>query len=189
MTLPFVVPPAPKASCRVGNNRCGVLEIELLGGLTVGESATISELLAKEQSSFVLGAKIADGIATQEKISISEAFAIIEDSISGKTLEPEAEAIRVRHADSIQEVAALYAHAGQRNMEASVTALVRSRLAQPEWSMEDTRSMDQALFADIWEIVQQEQMAEDNEAEPVTEEELGKPQPEPGKDQKPTGKK
>ena len=92
--LSFVKPPAPRKTRLIGNDQCGVLEVEERGGLTVGESATISELLAEEQSSFVRGAQIADQIAQEESISLAEAFSIVEKSISGQELEEKAEAIR-----------------------------------------------------------------------------------------------
>ena len=179
--LPFLQPPAPSSKRRIGNEHCGVLEIEVRGGLTVGEAATINELLSHEQSSFVRGAQIADVIAKAEDISISEAFSIVESAIVGRSLEADAEAIRLRHADAIAELGQVFARAGQSNMEASVTALIRYRLGQPQWSMDDTRQLDQALFQGLWQLVQDEQVAEKLTAEPVTEEELGKQPPETGK--------
>jgi hypothetical protein len=187
MLLPFITPPSPSTMRRIGNSRCGTLDIEVRGGLTVGESAVIAELLAAEQSSFVKGAQIADAIAKEESISLSEAFAIIEGAISGRDLEEQASAIRLRHATRIEEVARVYAAAGQRNMEASVTALVRSRLQLPQFSLDDTRQLDRALFNDLWQLIVDEQAAEAMTPEAVTEEELGKPQPAAGKSPKRTG--
>lgn len=186
MALPFVTPPAPTKTRRIGNEQCGIVEIEERGGLTVGESATISELLAGEQSAFVRGAQIADAIATEESISLSEAFSIIEKAISGQGLEDAADAIRLRHAARIDEVAKVYALAGQRNLEASVTAVIKSRLS-PEWTLDDTRAMPKPLFDGFWKLVQDESAAENNPAEPPSAEDLGKPQPERGKSRKPTG--
>lgn len=185
--LPFITPPAPTTKRRIGNEQCGVLEVEVRGGLTVGESATISELLAGEQSSFVRGAQIADAIATEEGISLAEAFSIIEKAISGLELEPAADAIRLKHAERIDEVARVYSLAGQRNLEATVTALVRSRCAQPRWSLDDTRAMAKPLFDGFWELARDEQAAENLPSQPPSAEELGKPQPEPGRRRKPTG--
>ena len=185
--LPFLKPPAPTTKRRIGNEQCGILEVEVRGGLTVGESATISELLANEQSSFVRGAQIADAIAKEESISLSEAFSIIEDAIAGRNLEPAADAIRVKHAERIEEVARVYAKAGQRNLEATVTALIRSRCALPEWSIDETRGLDKVLFDGFWQLAQDEQAAEDLPSAPPTEEELGKPPQEPGKSRKRTG--
>jgi hypothetical protein len=176
--LPFITPPAAPSTRRVGNDRCGILELEVRGGLTVGESATIAELLAGEQSSFVRGAQIADAIAKEENLSLTEAFQIIESAIGGRSLEPEADAIRLRHAERIDEVGRVFALAGRRDREATVTALIRSRCGQPTWTLADTQNLDQALFDDIWALAREEQDAEDMPSTPPTEEELKKPLPE-----------
>ena len=176
--LPFITPPAAPTKRRVGNERCGILELEVRGGLTVGESATIAELLAGEQSSFVRGAQIADAIAKEESLSLTEAFQIIESAIGGRTLEPEADAVRLRHAARIDEVGRVFALAGRRDREATVTALIRSRCGQPGWTLAETQNLDQALFDDIWALAREEQDAEDMPSSPPSEEELKKPLPE-----------
>lgn len=173
-SLPFVTPPAPRHKRRIGNAQVGEVEVEVRGGLTVGESATISELLAEEQSSFVRGAQIADAIATEEEISLQEAFSIIEKAISGQELEPQADAIRLKHAARIDEVARVYALAGQRNLEATVTSIIRSRLGQPQWSLDDTRQLPKVLFEGLWQLAQDETTAEDMPSEPPSAEDLGK---------------
>jgi hypothetical protein len=188
-SLPFVTPPAATTTRRVGNERCGILELEVRGGLTVGESATIAELLAGEQSSFVRGAQIADAIAKEENLSLTEAFQIIESAISGRSLEPAADAIRIKHADRIEEVAVVYAKAGQRNIEATVTGLIRSRCNLPQWSLDDTRTLDKALFDGIWQLAQDEQAAEAMPSNPPTEDDLKKPQRATAKGKAPTGAK
>ena len=188
-TLPFVQAPEAPTLRRLGTAASGILEMPVLGGLTVGESAVVSELLAAEQSAFVKGAQIADAIAKAEEISISEAFSIIESAISGKALEAEAEAIRTRHAAQIEQVARVYASAGQRNMEATVTALIRCRCNLSDWAVEDTRQMHRALFNAIWALAQEEQEAEAMPNEPPTEAELGKQQPVGGAGVKRTGRR
>jgi hypothetical protein len=185
--LSFVRPPAPTKKRLIGNDQVGVLEVEERGGLTVGESATISELLADEQSSFVRGAQIADQIATEEQITLSEAFSIVEKAISGQVLEEKAEAIRLKHAERISEVARVYALAGQRNLEATVTAIIRSRCGAPEWSMDDTRNLAKPLFDGIWELAQAESKAEDMPSEAPSAEELGKQRRGRGRSPAPTG--
>jgi hypothetical protein len=185
--LSFVKPPAPRKTRLIGNDQCGVLEVEERGGLTVGESAAISELLADEQSSFVRGAQIADQIATEENISLAEAFSIVEKSISGQPLEDKAEAIRLKHAERIAEVARVYALAGQRNLEATVTSLVRSRCGAPEWTLADTRAMAKPLFDGLWQLAQDEQEAEAMPSEPPSAEDLGKPRRGRGRSRQPIG--
>lgn len=189
MQLPFVQAPATPTVRRLGTAASGILEMPVYGGFTVGESATMSELLAQEQSAFVAGARIADAIAKAEGISISEAFSIIENAIGGKVLEEKAEAIRTRHAEEIRETARIYSSAGQKNMEYTVTALVRHRCGLNDWSVEDTQGMHRALFHAIWELAQDETEAENNPSTPPSDEELGKLQPERGSAPKPTGRK
>lgn len=173
---------------RIGTEASGTLELPLYGGLTVGESAMITELLAKEQSTFVAGARIAEAIAKAEDISLTEAFSLIENSIRGNQLEDDAEAIRIRHADKVEQVARIYATAGQRNMTATVTALIRSRLNQQQWGLEDTLQMHRSLFMGIWQLAEDEQAAENSEpAAPPDEETLGKPQEVAGKPPRRTG--
>jgi hypothetical protein len=185
--LPWVAAPRQHLPRRVGTLDSGILEIPVLGGLTVDEADTISALLADDQSAFVKGAQLADAIATEESISIAEAFAIIEQAISGSKLEDAAEAIRLRHANRIEEVVKCYSTAGSRTMSASVTAIIRHRLDRPAWGLEDTRKLGQVLRQDIWQLVQDEQAAEAMPENRPTEEELGKPQRGSGRGRRRTG--
>lgn len=186
--LPFIQAPSEPKKRRCGTAATGILEIPELGGLTVGEASRISDLMAKEQSSFVRGARVADAIAKAEGISISEAFTIIENTIRGLPLEAEAEAIQLRHSTQIDEVTKVYNAFGQRNMAATVTAIVQCRLEMPEWTIEDTEQMPVALFNAIWKLAQDEQEAEDQEpAAPPDDATLGKRQRGRGSDPKPTG--
>lgn len=187
--LPFVVPPAPSTKRYIGTAQSGVIEVEVIGGLTVAESDTISDLVNEDQSSFVQAAKLADAIATAESISQLEAFTIIENAISGVDLESNADAIRLRHAERIHEIAKLYRHSASRNVEASVTALIRHRLDRPRWTLEDTRQLHGALKNGIWQLVLDEQAAENLPFEPPSEEELGKPPADDGSGTKRTGRK
>lgn len=187
--LPFLHQPAPTTTRQIGTSASGVIEVPVLGGLTVDESATIAELLAMEQSSLVKGAQAADAIAKAEGISLSEAFSIINATIQGQLQEPAATEIAAKHAEPIQEVARVVQAAGQRNMEASVTAILRCRMAQPDWGIADTRKLHRALFNGIWQLVMDEQAAEELQAEPMTEEDLKKPPAVDGSPRKRTGRK
>ena len=187
--LPFVVAPRQVELRRVGNYTAGVLEIPVLGGITVGEAGVTSELLAMEQSSFVAGARMADAIAKEEGITLTEAFHIIECAVGGRELEPKADEIRTKHAERIEQVARVYTNAGRRNIEATVTALIRCRLNLPTWSLDDTRTLHESLFNDLLALVREEQDAEDLPSQPITEDELKKPQPEATSEPKRTGKR
>lgn len=173
----------------MGTAASGTLEIPVLGGLTVDEADTIAELLAQDQSAFVRGAKLADAIATEEGIDISEAFSIIEQAITGGTLEPDAQAIRLRHAERIEQMVRVYETAGQRNMEASITAVIRHRLEQPGWTMEQTHKLPRVLQRHIWQLIQEEQAAENLPASRPDGDELKKQPPGSGRGRKPTGRR
>jgi len=188
-SLPFIQAPEAQSTRRVGNAASGVLEVPVLGGLTVGESSFITQEMAKQQSAFVKDAQISDAFSKAEGINITEAFAIVEDAISGKTLEDEAEAIREKHADEIAEVARIYTVAGQANMMATVTAMVRYRCGMPDWTINDTGGMPRVLFEGMWELAKEEQDAENEKSEPPTEEQLGKQPPASGPRAKRTGRK
>lgn len=187
-SLPFIQAPEAPASRRVGNAGSGILEIPMYGGLTVGESAAITEMLMSEQSAFVRGAQVADAISTAEGISLTEAFSVIEGSIAGRELEERSKELSTKYAAQIQEVSAVYALAGQRNMEATVTALIRYRCNLADWTIEDTRKMPKVLFNDLWQLAQDETEAERTPVAPPTEEELGKQPAASGRGRKRTGK-
>lgn len=173
-SLPFIQPPQGQRKYRCGNATTGILEFDVRGGLTVAEAAEINALQVADESSFVKGAQIADAIAQAEGISLIEAFNLIQDSVVGKQLEPKADALRVKHSAQIEEVARIYADAGERSMVATVTALIRHRLEQSEWTAEETKQLPRALFQSIWEFAESEIAAEANESKPATEAELKK---------------
>lgn len=187
--LPFVQAPAPVTTRRVGNDASGILEIPVRGGLTVDESNTISDLLAAEQSTLVAGAKLADAIAAEEGISITEAFQIIENTIAGRPLEPAADTIRLKNAERIAEVHRIFDRSSRLTTVATVTALIRHRLNLPNWGVNDTSAMAQVLLDDIYVLALDEQKAENMPAAPPTEDDLKKPPAEPRRQTKRTGKK
>lgn len=186
LDLPYAVAPRQHPPRRVGTLDSGVLEIPVLGGLTVDESTTISELLADDVSAFVEGAQLADAIAQAEAISQAEAFAIIEQVMAGQRLEGQAEAIRLRYAERLEALASIYASAGQRNIEASVTAIIRHRLDRPGWTMPE--GFPRVLLQGIWQLVVDEQAAENLPANKPTDDDLGKQPPVSGKRRARTGK-
>jgi hypothetical protein len=175
--LPFVTPPATKKTVKIGNEQTGILELEVRGGLTVGESAIITGFLADQQKTLVVAAKVADAIATAEKLSLSEAYELVQRAVNGEEMEEKEEEIRMRHQDKITDLLVQYADLGSKNMIATVTAVVQGRLNMPDWTERDTRSMDRELFQGIWDFAMSEQNAEGGEDAKPTEEELGKQQP------------
>jgi hypothetical protein len=183
--LPWVVAPRQHPPRRVGTLDSGILEIPVLGGLTVDESNTIAELLAEDVSAFVLGAQLADVIAQSEEITQVEAFSIIEKAMNGAALEPKAEAIRIKYAQRLEAVTKAYTTAGQRNIRASVTAILRHRLGLTDWEM--PADFPQVLLNDVWQLVVDEQTAEKLPVNRPSEDDLKKPLPVSGSASKRTG--
>lgn len=187
-SLPFLVAPRQHQARRVGTLDSGILEIPILGGLTVAESATVAELLAGDINVFVQGAQLADAMAQAEEISQAEAFAIVEQVMSGIKLDGKAEEIRIRYAERLEALAKVYAATGQRNIEANVTAVLRHRLELPNWGVEDTRKLPRVLLQDIWQLVVEEQNAENLPTNRPTDDDLKKQPPVSGSSRKRTGK-
>lgn len=189
LDLPYVEAPPSRPPRRVGNAEIGVLELPVLGGLTVAEGETIAELLDNQQTAFVRAAQLADVIAQAESITHSEAFSLVEQAISGLPLEPDAEVLRLRYAERIEEVGRVYNADGKRSMVASVTALIRHRLNQPKWMPEDTGRLPRALIAGIWDLVLDEQAAESMPSSPPDEEAIKKQPPASGAARRRTGRR
>lgn len=186
--LPFVKPPVAPEVVEVGDATTGVLAIERRGGLTVEESDFVAEAEASQPPTFVLAARAADAIAKAEEISLSEAFAIVEGSVTGQGLDEAAEAIRIKHADAVANVAKALAAGGRLRMQATVTAILRFRCGVAGWDLHQTRQMPKRLLDAVWKFAQEEMAAESLPVAEVTEEELGKPQPASGSRPKRTGK-
>lgn len=172
--LPYVQPPAV-ATRRIGNEHSGVIEMGIRGGLTVKESRMISAMLAEQESALVAGAKLADAIATAENITITEAFDIVQAAVRSAELETEARAIMLRHASDIAKIANLLQSSNELPDEATVTTLIRTRCNRPDWSRDDTLTLDGAIFRGILDFAAEEQAAENMPASPPTEDELKKP--------------
>ena len=187
--LPFLTAPAAPSTRIVGNAHSGTLRIPVLGGITVQESAYIDELLASKPNAFVEAAKVADGIAKQEGLTLVEAFTVIERAVGGVTQEADAEELRIKHAAAIDRVVKVFAASNRHTTEAAVTALLRFRLDLPEWDPSDTRGLRRRLRDDIYALYRDELEAEDSAPAPVGEEELGKPQRGSGSPRKRTGSK
>jgi hypothetical protein len=186
--LPYIQPPQTFPPRRIGNKASGILEVPILGGLTVEEADTMAELLAGEASPFVAEAEAAEAMAAAEECSIMEAYQVVRDGMAGEPLtDPPAEAMRLRHAGRIDAVASLYQAAGRRNMRAAATAIIRHRLNRPEWTMAETLKLPRLLREGIWQLVRDEQDAESLPVEPVTEDDLKKPPADDGDPSEPTG--
>jgi hypothetical protein len=174
--LPYIKPPQTFPPRRIGNDASGILEVPVLGGLTVEESDTMARLQADDVSPFVIEVETAAAMAAAEECSIMEAYKVVKDGTAGLPLDnPLAEAMRLRHARQIDEVAKVFNAAGSRTMTAGVTAIIRHRLGRPDWTVAETLKLPRQLRKSLWQLVTDEQDAEALPVEPVTEEDLKKP--------------
>jgi len=169
MTLYKHAPAAPETRL-IGNQRVGVIEVPVLGGLTIEEDETIAELTDAANDVVVLAAQKAQAIALAESISDVEAYRIIEDSVFHRTREEAAQGIAIRHADGIAAVGAAYREMGSLRRRATVTALLRHRLGEQSIPA----GFPRLLFDGLAALAEEEQLAEKLPAEPMTAEALGK---------------
>ncbi len=176
MALPFVVQPKAAEVRRVGNETTGILEVPVRGGLTVGESDFVADQMESEESAYVAKAKAAEVIATAESITRVEALAIIESMLDGAELEPKAREIAERHEETLLRVAGQFRRYVRTYRRAVVGAILHIRLGVKDWQRE-LEQLDPVLFDGLYQLATEEQTADQGDAEPPTEEELGK-QPE-----------
>ena len=153
------------------------------------ESIVYDELVSERPNAFVEAAKVADAIAVAEKITRVEAFTVIEKAVGGVELEDDAQSLRLRYAQAINAVIHIFSTSNQYTKEAAVTALIRCRQDQSEWSVADTRTLHCRLLNDIYALYLDEIEAEAVPSASVSEEDLGKPQPASGPPVKRTGRK
>lgn len=186
MPLPYATQPKEFITRRVGNEATGTLDIPTLGGLTVEEDDTITSLMPAPGTLLTQVAPYADAVAKAEGITSLEAMKVLEGRWQGDERMAE---IALRHAEAIEAVSVIYRDYGQTRITASVTAIIRHRLKEPSWGIEDTKGLPRALRDAIWGIVQDEEAAENMPSAPVTEADMGKQQPEPTARRPSTGAK
>lgn len=170
MTL-YKQPPAAPQTRLIGNERVGIIEVPVLGGLTIEEDETIAELTDKGSSVLVLASQKAQAIELAEKISLVEAYRILEDAVFAKPQEEAARVIAMRHAEAVAAVRTAYNEAGTLSRRATVTALLRHRLGVQDIPA----GFPRVLFDALAQLADEEQAAEKLPVEPVTAEALGKP--------------
>jgi hypothetical protein len=170
MTLYKQAPAAPQTRL-IGNERVGIIEVPVLGGLTIEEDETIAAITDSANDVVVLAAQKAQAIALAEEISELEAYRIIEDSVFHRALEDTAQSIAIKHAEAIAAVGTAYKEMGTLRRRATVTALMRHRLGEQEIPA----GFPRVLFDALAQLAEEEQAAEKLPAEPMTAEALGKP--------------
>lgn len=186
--LPFLVQPRQHPPRRVGTLDSGILEIPVLGGLTVEESNTITQLSADNVSAFVMQAQLADAIAQAEEITQPEAYAIVDRILDGASLQDKDRDIQLKYAERLERLNTVRTASGQRLIEISITAIIRHRLDRPDWTLEATRALPRVLLQDIWQLIADEQAAENLPSNRPSDDDLKKLRPVSGSSRKRTGK-
>lgn len=179
MALYKQAPAAPETRL-VGNERVGIIEVPVLGGLTIEEDETIAEITDTASDVVVLAAQTAERIALLEnqgkgegdaKLTELEVYRIIEDSVFARTLEDDAHAIAIRHAEAMAAVGRAYKEMGTLRRRAIVTAILRHRLGEKDIPA----GLPRVLFDALAALAEEEQAAEKLPAQPMTAKALGKP--------------
>lgn len=178
LDLPFVVAPSKPKTKRIGTKATGILELPVLRSLQVAEVVAVSDLTTEQDPAIVVAAKLAQRISAEQQISITEAYTLVEAAALGNELSAEQEALRIQYLPEISELTRCWVQRGRDRMLASVTALIRCRLDRPQWTMEDTGHLPQALMEGLFAFFEEErQAAEEPTGAPPSEEEIKKQPP------------
>ena len=164
-------PPAAPQTRLIGNERVGIIEVPVLGGLTIEEDETIAELTDKGSDVLVLASQKAQAIELAEKITLLEAYRILEDAVYAKPQEEAARVIALRHAEAVAAVRTALTESSTLRRRAIVTAILRHRLGEQEIPA----GFPRVLFDGLAALADEEQAAEKLPAQPMTAEALGKP--------------
>ena len=174
-------PPAAPQTRLIGNEQVGILEVPVLGGLTIEEDETIDEMINSADSVVVLASQAAQRIVLEEnrtraegepELTSLEAYRIIEDSCFYRTMEPKAHSISIRHAEAIVAVRTAHKELESFRSKALVTALLRHRLGVHDIPPKFPRLLYYGLVA----LGEEEKNSEEFPSVPMTAEALGKPQ-------------
>jgi hypothetical protein len=185
--LPFVTAPAPLVR-RVGNPATGVLELPVVGDLSVNESQFIAESVGK-CSSFVEIAKLSNKIAKIEKMAPLAAHRFISQCIAsalGMGDDPKGKAAeihenrRLKFAEEIEALTLLLTRQQWRRQVAMATAMIRYRVPGCEgYTEEDMQKEPESLVLALAQFAMEEQVSRmetptEAEADAETAEGLGK---------------
>ena len=173
-------PPAAPQTRLIGNEQVGILEVPVLGGLTIEEDETIDEMINSADSVVVLASQAAQRIVLEEnrtraegepELTSLEAYRIIEDACFHRTMEPKAHSISIRHAEAIVAVRTAHKELESFRSKALVTALLRHRLGVHDIPPKFPRLLYYGLLA----LGEEEKTSEEFPSVPMTAEALGKP--------------
>jgi hypothetical protein len=182
--LPFVVKPRRKpVKIQIGNENCGILEIEARGYLTVAEKFYVSQVLNGDRS-VALMLSLSNKLAKRFKKDQQEGYLILTDYMQNKSSESYNKIIQEEFQEQVEEVMSEITRISSMRELAQATVMMRSRIDE-DWTTDDTLELDSELIEALVQLYNKEESREYPEAtgETVTNEQeyeiaVGKPQEE-----------
>jgi len=169
--LPFVVEPKYK-KYTLGNESTGVLEIRVVGDLTVAELATIANL-ESGISLFETASKLAVEISEAEGLDLMRVYHFVNNAAMDSEVEEELLPLKVKYAEKIRVLCTIITDRTLDNQLAVVTAIIKHRL-NPDWTIADSAELPARLVAELFDFATLEQADALPEAK-LTEADVKKP--------------
>jgi hypothetical protein len=205
----YVTPPKEHEDRLIKGSDGSSFYMKVFGGLITEELQTSALILEEDEDAFDLAAELSEEIGLAEGIAQVEAYAIIEKAMARKPVEQpedpkESEEekklqkelekkeldIRLKYAKRIKNLRIVWKNAAQRGTEATVTAMIRSRVeTDGVWNIEDTRKLNSDAYSQIVQLLNEEQKPFAKPAEPPSEDDLKKQQEAEGQSTESTGQK
>lgn len=179
MSIPYRLWPEPQVTTRtVGNRRTGIIDVPLYGGITTDEDTEYALLLADLPSALEAAARLAEAWHVQHSMTRVEAYAVIQGHLAGITPEDAAQELILQHAAELESIKRQWVREFQSRRLAAVTALLRIRLGAADTTIAAVRKLPRTLRDGLYDVWQEEQAAETEAIEPLTEDDVKKQPPE-----------
>lgn len=179
MTIPYLNAPEPQVTTRiVGNRRTGTIDVPLYGGITTDEDTEYALLLADLPSALEAAARLAEAWHVQHGMTRVEAYAVIQGHLAGITPEDAAMELILQHTTELESIKRQWVREFQSRRLAAVTALLRIRLGAADQTIAAVRKLPRTLRDGLYDVWQDEQAAEAEAIDPLTEDDVKKQPPE-----------
>jgi len=179
MSIPWQQAPEPtQTTRRIGTKATGIIEVPILGGITTDEDTEYALLLADLPSALEAAARLAEAMHVQHGITRVEAYNVIQGHLAGTEPEAAAHELILQHAAEMENIKRQWVREFQSRRIAAVTALLRIRLGATDETITSVRKQPRKLIEGLYSIWQEEQMAEAEAGEAMTEDDVKKQQPE-----------
>lgn len=163
-TLPFVVQPRRKTvKIRIGNENCGILEIDAHGYLTVAEKFYVNQVVNGDKTvSLMIG--LSNKIAKRLKKDAKEGYKILTDFLQSTGAPAHREIIEAEFEEETQELTGEITRISAIRELAQATVMMRSRI-DPDWTTDDTMELDVELIEGLVKLYNDEERNEYPEIE------------------------